>query len=56
MLDNIVYGLLQYFASQKIINRLANKFNATNCRVGRLALLYLHATDMSPSATLSSSV
>lgn len=51
--NNNVYGLSQYFASQKIINRLANKLNATDCRVGRLALFYLHAADMSPSATLS---
>lgn len=50
MLNNIVYNLLQYFASQEIINRLANKRNAIGCR---LALLYLLAAGMLPSATVS---
>lgn len=53
MLNNIAYGLLQYFAPREIINRLANKRNATGCR---LALLYLFAAGMLPSATESCEV
>lgn len=50
MLNNTIYSLLQYFALQEIINRLANKRNAIGCR---LALLYLLAAGMLPSATVS---